>query len=127
MTILLAASEMDPLARTGGLGDVIEALPIALQEAGHEVSVVMPCYRGLRDRPGLVVKSTGVQISVYVGNQQRTAEVLECMTPAGVQVFLIREDGYFDRAGIYGEEGRGYDDNAARFIFFSKIVVELAR
>ncbi len=127
MTILLAASEMDPLARTGGLGDVIEALPAALQDAGHEVSVVLPCYRGLRDRPGLVVKSTGVQIPVQIGGKQTSAEVLECMTPAGVQVFLIRRDEYFDREGIYGMDGRAYDDNAERFIFFSKAVVELAR
>lgn len=127
MTILLAASEMDPLARTGGLGDVIEALPVALQEAGHEVSVVLPCYRGIRDRPGLVVKSTGVQIPIQVGGKQVSAEILECMTPAGVQVFLIRQDQYFDREGIYGENGGAYDDNAERFIFFSKAVVELAR
>lgn len=127
MTILLAASEMDPLARTGGLGDVIEALPAALQDAGHEVSVVLPCYRGLRDRPGLVVKSTGVQIPVQIGGEQTKAEILECMTPAGVQVFLIRYDEYFDRPGIYGEDGGAYDDNAERFIFFSKAVVELAR
>ncbi|RYD80997.1 MAG: glycogen synthase, partial [Verrucomicrobiaceae bacterium] len=127
MTILLAASEMDPLARTGGLGDVLEALPAALQDAGHEVSVVLPCYRGLRDRPGLVVKSTGVKIPVQIRDKQINAEILECMTPAGVQVFLIRQDEYFDREGIYGVEGGAYDDNAERFIFFSKAVVELAR
>ncbi|MHA3773546.1 glycogen synthase GlgA [Verrucomicrobiota bacterium sgz303538] len=127
MTILIAASEMDPLARTGGLGDVIEALPAALQEAGHEVSVVLPCYRGLRNKPGLVVKSTGVEVPIQVGSKRVSAEILECVTPAGVQVFLIRRDEYFDREGIYGENGQAYDDNAERFIFFSKAVIELAR
>ncbi len=44
-----------------------------------------------------------------------------------MQIFLIRRDEYFDRSGIYGSEGRDYDDNAERFIFFSKAVLELAR
>jgi len=127
MTILFAASEMDPLARTGGLGDVIEALPAALAERGHEVSVVLPCYRGLRERAGLGVRATGVKIPVAVGNKQLEAEVLECVAPNGVQVFLIRRDEYFDRATLYGEDGKAYDDNAERFIFFSRAIVELAR
>ncbi len=127
MTILFAASEMDPLARTGGLGDVIEALPAALAERGHEVSVVLPCYRGLLDRADIAVRPTGVKIPVSVGQKQLEAEVLECVAPNGVQVFLIRRDEYFDRGTLYGEEGRAYDDNAERFIFFSRAVVELAR
>ena len=67
MRILFAASEMAPFARTGGLGDVIEALPAALVEQGHEVSVVLPCYRGLREDPVLAAQSTGVQLPVPVG------------------------------------------------------------
>ena len=59
MKILFTASEMHPLARTGGLGDVLEALPAALAARGHEVSVVLPCYRGLRDR----AKDTGVRLT----------------------------------------------------------------
>lgn len=127
MTILFAASELDPLARTGGLGDVIEAMPAALRERGHEVSVVLPCYQGLRESAELAVQSTGVKIPVQVGAKQLQAEILECVAPNGVQVFLIRHDEFFDRPGIYGDEGRTYEDNAERFIFFSKAVVELAR
>ncbi len=127
MTILFAASEMEPLARTGGLGDVIEALPAALAARGHEVSVVLPCYAGLRERPELAVRSTGVQIPVQVGAKRLDAEILECRAPNGVQIFLVRCDKYFDRQGLYGTEGRAYDDNAERFIYFSRAVVELAR
>jgi starch synthase len=118
---------MDPLARTGGLGDVIEALPAVLKERGHEVSVVLPLYRSIKEQPGFVIKPTGVQIPNQVGHKCPTAAVFECTAPNGVQVFLISCDEYFDRPGIYGEDGRGYDDNAERFIFFSKAVVELAR
>lgn len=123
MTILFAASEMDPLARTGGLGDVIESLPAALAARGHEVSVVLPCYRGLAEK----ATATGVRIPVAVGHKHLEAEILEYTIPNGVQVFLVRRDEYFDRAGLYGEDGKDYPDNAERFIYFSRAVVELAR
>jgi starch synthase len=118
---------MAPLARTGGLGDVLEALPAALAAQGHEVSVVLPCYRGLPERKDLNVQSTGVEISVSVGYKRLPAEILECTAPNGVQVFLVRQDEFFDRTGLYGVEGHDYSDNAERFIYFSRAVVELAR
>ena len=127
MKILFTGSEMAPLARTGGLGDVLEALPAALAAQGHEVSVVLPCYRGLPERQDLNVQSTGVEISVSVGYKRLQAEILECTAPNGVQVFLVRQDEYFDRTGLYGVEGVDYTDNAERFIYFSRAVVELAR
>ncbi len=127
MKILFTASEMDPLARTGGLGDVLEALPAALAAQGHEVSVVIPCYRGLPENEKLSVRSTGVEFAVSVGMKRVNAEILECTAPNGVQVFLVRNDQYFDRIALYGEHGSAYEDNAERFIFFSRAVVELAR
>jgi len=127
MKILLAASEIAPFARTGGLGDMLEGLPPALAARGHEVSAVMPCYRGLRDDPRLGVRATGVRLTVPMGARRRQAEILEGTAPNGSQIFLVREDELFDRAGLYGEDGTAYDDEAERFIFFSKTVVELAR
>jgi starch synthase len=123
MKILFTGSEMDPFARTGGLGDVLEALPAALAARGHEVSVVLPCYRGLREK----ARDTGVKFAVQIGAKRAVAEIWECTAPNGVQVFLVRCDGYFDRAALYGEQGHDYEDNAERFIFFSKAVVELVR
>lgn len=127
MRIVFAASEMSPLALTGGLGDALEGLPAALADRGHDVSVFLPCYRGLREDAKLGVRSTGAQITVPIADRRLTAEIMECTGPNGVQVFLIRRDEYFDRAALYGHEGRAYEDNAERFIFFSKVVVELAR
>jgi starch synthase len=127
MKILLAASEVAPVARTGGLGDVLEGMPPALAARGHEVSVVMPCYRGLAEDPRLAVRSTGVRLTVPLGGHRRQAEILEAKAPNGSQIFLVREDELFDRPGLYGENGSEYPDNAERFIFFSKAVVELAR
>jgi len=127
MKILMASTEMAPLARTGGLGDVLEALPAELQNRDHEVTVVLPLYRSIRENPALSIKSTGVEVTASVGSKRLDAEVFECQAPNGVQVFLIGRDEYFDRTGIYGTDNRSYEDNAERFIYFSRAVVELAR
>jgi starch synthase len=127
MRIVFAASELFPLAWTGGLGDVLEGLPAALAARGHDVSVFLPCYRGLRENPELEVRSTGVEITVQVRDKRVVAEILECTAPNGVQLFLIRRDEYFDRSALYGTEGRAYEDNAERYIFFCKAVVEVMR
>jgi starch synthase len=127
MKILMAGSEMTPLARTGGLGDVLGALPAELQALGHEVSVILPHYRSIRENRSLKIKNTGLQLRVQVGEKRLVAEVLQYRTDSGVQVFLIKHDEYFDRSGIYGTDGRAYEDNAERFIYFSKAVIEFAR
>ena len=129
MRILMAASEMAPLARTGGLGDVLDALPAQLQRRGHEVSVILPYYRIIRENSALNLKvePTGVIMTVEVGPRQIETEILEAESPSGVQIFFVRRDEYFDRSEIYGAAGRAYEDNAERFIFFSKAAVELAR
>jgi starch synthase len=127
MRILMAASEMAPLARTGGLADVLEALPAELQARGHEVSVILPYYRGIRENKSLRVEPTGVLMTVEVGSRKIETEIMEAHAPNNVQVFFVRRDEYFDRSEIYGSDGRAYEDNAERFIFFSKAAVELAR
>ena len=127
MRILMAASEMAPLARTGGLADVLEALPAELQRRGHEVSVILPYYRGIRENKSLQIQLTGVIMTIEVGARRIETEILEAHAPNDVQVFFVRRDEYFDRSELYGSDGRAYEDNAERFIFFSKAAVELAR
>ncbi len=123
----MAASEMAPLARTGGLADVLEALPAELQRRGHEVSVILPYYRSIRENKSLKVEPTGVMMTVEVGSRKIETEIMEAHAPNDVQVFFVRRDEYFDRSEIYGSDGRAYEDNAERFIFFAKATVELAR
>lgn len=127
MKILMAGSEMTPLARTGGLGDVLESLPAELIKRGHDVSVILPYYRCLRENKALQPKNTGVRFSVQLGHQRVEAQILEATGPNGVQLFLVQHEEFFDRSGLYGTDGRDYEDNAARFIFFSKAVLELAQ
>ncbi len=66
-------------------------------------------------------------MDLQVGDKNYVAEFVEGRTASGVQTFFVRCDEFFDRAGIYGEHGVAYDDNAARFIFFCKAALEMAR
>src|SRR2546421_2970100 len=123
----MVTAEGPPLQRTGALIDVMTALPRELREHGHEVSVVLPYYKEIRENTGFRQEETGVTVDVRVGDKTYVAEFVEGHTEAGVQLFFIRGDEFFDRPGIYGEHGEPYEDNAARFIFFCKGAVELAR
>jgi starch synthase len=127
MRILMISAEGPPLARATALVDVLEALPRELRARKHEVGIAMPYYREIRENPGVQAKETGVTVDVRVGAKNHVAEFLEGRTAGGVQTFFVRCDEFFDRPGIYGEHGALYEDNAARFIFFAKAALELAR
>jgi starch synthase len=126
MKILMATSEFTPLASTGDVGDHVRTLALELKRLGHEVSVVIPLYRSIREsrRP---IEPTGSEFHVSLGEKKVTTALFETKTAEGIQLFLLRRDEYFDRSGIYSGDGRAYEDNSERFIFFSKGVVELAR
>ena len=127
MRILMISPEGPPLARATVLVDVLEALPRELRARGHEIGIVMPYYREIRDNTLVQHQDTGVTVDVRVGAKIYVAEFLSGRTAGGVQLFYVRCDEFFDRAGIYGEHGEQYEDNAARFIFFSKAALELTR
>ncbi|MFL6513699.1 MAG: glycogen synthase [Chthoniobacterales bacterium] len=127
MRILMVSAEGPPLQRSGALIDVMNALPRELRGLGHEVSVVLPHYREIRENTAFAQEETGITVDIRVGDKTYVAEYVEGHTDAGVQLFFIRCDAFFDRPGVYGEHGKPYDDNAARYIFFCKAAVELAR
>jgi starch synthase len=127
MRILMISAEGPPLSRATALVDVLEALPRELRSRGHEVGIVMPYYREIRENPAIEQVDTGVTVDVQVGAKTHVAEFLSGRSAGGVQLFFVRCDEFFDRAGIYGEHEIAYEDNAARFIFFSKAALELAR
>jgi starch synthase len=127
MRILMISAEGPPLARATALVDVLEALPRELRARKHEVGIAMPYYREIRENGAVAARNTGVTVDVQVGQKSYVAEFLEGRTAGGVQTFFVRCDEFFDRAGIYGEHGVPYEDNAARFIFFCKAALELAR
>jgi starch synthase len=125
MKILVASSEMTPLARSGGLADAVTELSVELVRLGHDVSVVLPYYRNIREDHTAEPKAR-LSFDVQLGNASVPSEVFETKTSDGIQVFLISRDEYFDRSGFYGVDGRDYQDNSARFIYFTKSALELA-
>jgi starch synthase len=125
MKILMATSEFSPLGSTGDLGDQVRILTTELKKLGHDVSVAMPFYRSVREGK-YEFRPTDGEVQVNMGGKRASSDVVETISPEGIQVYLVRRDEYFDRSGIYGADGRIYEDNAERFIFFSKAVLELA-
>ena len=127
MKILMAASEMAPFARTGEFADEMLALAAHLCEAGHEVSVALPYYRCVREDKSVKARRTKMKFSVPIGPAKLPAEIFEATAPGGVRVFFVSRDEFFDRTGLYGADDRDYQDNSARFIFFTKCVLELVK
>jgi starch synthase len=122
MRILFVASEGLPFSKTGGLADVVEALPKALVEMGHEVSVVLPRYRATRANTVVVPSMT-----IPAGETLRFPAVADGTVIAGVRYFFVDDPEYFDREELYGEQGRDYPDNAARFGEFCRVAIEIAK
>ncbi|MDR1656510.1 MAG: glycogen synthase GlgA [Deltaproteobacteria bacterium] len=122
--VLFAASEVSPLASTGGLAEVAGSLPQALTMGGFPSSVVMPAYRGILDKAPFT--NTGLKLSVLMADEEIAFEVFEGRLSHDVPIYLIKCDPFFDRPGIYGEGRTDYPDNPERFAFFSRAVIELA-
>lgn len=121
--VLLVASEVLPFAKTGGLADVAGSLPKALATLGNDARVVLPRYRGING-----VK-TIADFPVWVGDRKETAIVRQSSIKARlgniekeVPVYFIDNYHYFDRDGLYG-----YPDEAERYAFFSKAVLEMLK
>jgi starch synthase len=123
--ILFAASEVFPLAKTGGLADVAHGLPRALGTLGREVKVAMPAYRGARERlPGAQAVARfqvrGQAFTVWQGRLPGAGP--------GVDAWLLDCPGLYDRDGDPYRDGRGepFGDNAWRFGIFCEAVALLA-
>jgi starch synthase len=126
MKILQASSELHPYSKTGGLADMVGALAKTLAKAGHRVGVVTPLYAGLRER-FRGIKKTDWKMDVQVGARRVPVEIWTLEPGRRLTIYFIRQPEYFERAGLYQEEGQDYADNAERFVFYSKCVTQLAR
>lgn len=123
--ILMVASEAAPFAKTGGLADVVGALPPALQAQGHDVRLVMPCYRCVREVTGSLRKSRAI-LPVPIGGQVWPVAWRQGQLE-GVPVYFIDVPELYDRSGLYGEQGQDYPDNDLRFGLLCRAALELAR
>ena len=115
MKVLLVASEAAPYAKTGGLADVIGALPSALNKLGADARVILPYYKKIKDK----------KIADYIGYAYvRIASRMEYVgvfhtKHDGVDYYFIDNDRYFYRDGFYG-----FGDDGERFAFFDFAVLE---
>ena len=100
LRVLLASSEVVPFAKTGGLADVAGSLPLALEEQGVDIRVIMPKYA-----------------SVKVAGDRTTIG-------KNVKVYFVENDEYFNRKELYGDKFGDYKDNLDRFAFFSREILE---
>ncbi len=113
MKIAMIASEVVPFAKTGGLADVVGALPLVLEDIGHEVIVIMPGYKCVSDAKFKTAKAAkGVSFAI-IGNN--------------VKVYFTENDAYFHREGLYVDKEGDYKDNLDRFSFFCRRALDLLK
>ena len=124
MHIAFVASECVPFSKTGGLADVVGALPRALAAAGHEISVFVPRYRLTRvSEERTVVQS----ITIPFDDRYRFCSILSGAGYPGVRFFFVDYPPYFDRDGLYGTASGDFPDNAERFALFCRAVLEASK
>jgi len=131
MRILIAAAEVAPFARVGGLSDVAGALSKEIARAGHDVSVFLPGYAsvdpakyGLAPVPGLG------SLAVRMGDREERVTLRRAPMPGEprVSVFFVVHEGSFGRPGIYTDPatGQGYPDEVERYALFCRATLHAA-
>lgn len=131
LNILFVSSELYPFAKESGIGDVSFALPLALKEIGHDVRIIFPKYGVVSERKNKIHYVARLRdIHIKMGNKIESASIKSSFISNSrfrVQAYVVSNDYYFDtRKGIYHDPKTWleYPDNAERFIFFNKAVVE---
>jgi ADP-glucose type glycogen/starch synthase len=125
MKILFVASEATPFAKTGGLADVAGSLPRALRELGHDVQVMLPCYRVVEDS-GFALHKTAKSVEIRLQAQAYRGS-LKRAVHEGVPYWLVDTPEFFDRDQLYATAEGDYPDNGLRFGFFCRAVLEAAK
>ncbi len=127
MHIVFAASECVPFAKTGGLADVVGALPPQLVKLGHQITVYLPLYasarRHLPDELKYAVRSITIPFRYY----NRFAGIVDGGTRDGVKYYFVDCPELFDRAALYGTKTGDFPDNAERFALYCRAVLEATK
>jgi starch synthase len=130
MKIIMATSEAVPFAKTGGLGDAVSSLALALARLGHEVKIVLPRYYSV-ERSGLTQLEG--EMGVPVGGGEEWCAVYQTTLPGSrknnpVLIYFVEHERFFGRDGIYGTPWEpDFLDNPRRFTFFCRSVFKLCQ
>ena len=119
-SVLIIGSEAVPFAKTGGLADVLGALPVALARLGWLATVALPRYRGVHD--GTLVE----RFPVTVGGFTADVGFFEAPLADGARALLVDCPELYDRDGLYGVGNADYPDNPRRFAMLVRAALEFA-
>ncbi len=125
LNIVFAASEATPLVKTGGLADVVGALPQALTHLGHQVTVVLPLYRPIVAESPAPIHALDRKLVIWMDGVERHAPLHEARI-GDVRFILVEQDDFYARDGIYGPPGGAWEDNLLRYAFFNRAALEVA-
>jgi len=121
MNILFISPEVFPFAKTGGLADVVGALPEAIAKKGHKASTILPYYQ-LVKKNGFNPVMFKKNISIRINNWEDSFNLL-LLKHNGVDVYFIEKNEYYNREFLYGTPQDDYQDNAFRFGFYAKAIL----
>jgi starch synthase len=122
VSVVHIVAELAPFARTGGLGEAVKSLAEFQSAAGIPTAIIMPLYRQVHAvAPNL--EQVGEPFTVQLGPQQEQARLWQITPDRRVRgrprVYFLDHPHFFDRPGLYGENGYDYPDNPRRYAFFS--------
>ena len=127
MHIAFAASECVPFAKTGGLADVVGALPPELARLGHQVTVFLPLYAAVRPHISgeynYAIRSITIPFEYY----NRFVGIVDGGQRNNVKYYFVDCPELFDRKELYGTKAGDYSDNAERFALFCRAVLEATK
>jgi starch synthase len=127
MHIVFAASECVPFAKTGGLADVVGSLPPELAKLGHEVTVYLPLYAGVRRHIQGEWKYAARSITIPFEHYNRFVGIVDGGKRAGVQFYFVDCPELFDRQELYGPKGGEFPNNWERFGLYCRAVLEATK
>jgi starch synthase len=124
MRITFAASEGVPYSKTGGLADVVGALPKFVSALGHEVTVFLPRYKTTKLKEERIAVAN---LSVPMKDYLLFCQIIDGGKHDGVQFYFVDHPEFTFRDGIYGDSHGGYANNDERFAMFSRAVIEASK
>jgi starch synthase len=131
--VLFLSSEVYPYAKTGGLADVSSALPQVLREVGHDVRIMMPKYGFIGEKKQkihIINRLQGMDFEIAGKPTVASAKSSAILTQkTRVQIYLLENEDYFERPGLYVDPatGKDYPDNDERFILYAQAAFELCK